>query len=248
MRKRRLSRGGESLMPAVFHWSLIRWLYDVHLRIRRRDAPGEPFRLSDQLTTRDNPAIAIDFASFLFAMCLITRGSLTDLEPGIDSARYFGAFFVYQAIGCLVILVSRVLNDKLMLRKTDNVKAMVEERSVAVACVQAGTTIATALIFAASAAGGEASFGEGILLTLVYWVIGQVRTAPSLLASLEGMPPRTQYLDSATAPRLPCAGAARELRQHHRFPHLALEREPLRHGAPLLNVIPRPLHCLRLLL
>lgn len=163
-----------NLVCVVLWLITFRWMYDFYMRARR-SGMSPPFRLADQLTTRDNPALAIDFASFLFSMCLITRGSLTDLPSG-DPVRYFGTFFAYQAVGCVVIVFSCILNDKLMVRQADNVKAMVEERSVAVACVQAGTTIATALIFAASAAGEDSTFAEGILLTLVYWAIGQVRS------------------------------------------------------------------------
>ena len=36
-----------------------RWFYDLFMRVQRRAAEGQ-FRLADQLTTRDNPAIAID--------------------------------------------------------------------------------------------------------------------------------------------------------------------------------------------
>ena len=179
-----------------------RWLYDLYMRMRRKGAEP-PFNLSNQLTTRDNPTIAIDFSAFLFSMCLITRGSLNGLEPGVDTPRYFGAFFAYQAIGCIVIVISSVLNDKLMLRKICNIKAMVEERSVAVACVQAGMTIASALIFATAGGGEESSFGEGGVMTLIYWLIGQVRApAGSLL-----MPPRrTHVLASLTDSVAPLFG------------------------------------------
>jgi len=172
-----------------------RWLYDLFMRVQRRGV-ADTFRLADQLTARDNPALAIDFASFLFSMCLITRGSLSGDVRVIQPARYFGSFFAYQAVGAVVILIARVLNDKLMLRAVDNIKAMVEERSVAVALVQAGTTIATALIFAASCSGSDSSFGEGLGLTIVYWAIGQ-----------------------------PCrAGAPDQLRQRRQLRHVACTR------------------------
>jgi len=161
-------------LAAVVFWLIVaRWLYDVYMRIRRMGAT-EKFSLANELTKRDNPALAIDFASFLFSICLITRGSLTDLAPVVDNARYFGAFCVYQALGFVVILLSRFLNDKLMLRKVHNVKAMIEDRSVSVGCVQAGATISTALIFSASASGFSQNMAEGIASTLIYWVIGQV--------------------------------------------------------------------------
>ena len=54
-----------------------RWLFDLSMRFWT----GSGFTLADALTTKDNHALAIDYASFLFSMCLITRGSLTDLAP-----------------------------------------------------------------------------------------------------------------------------------------------------------------------
>ena len=158
----------------VIVWLVIaRWMYDGYLRVRG-GAHGFT-TLANELTKKDNPALAIDFASFLLSICIITRGSLTDLEPAIDNARYFGGFAVYQAVGVVALMIARVLNDVVMLRKVGSIEAMIKDCSVSVGCVQAGATVSTALIFAASAGGGEDSnFAEGLAATLVYWIIGQV--------------------------------------------------------------------------
>lgn len=162
------------MLLCVLLWLIAaRWIYDFYMRVR-----GTAYgftTLADELTKKDNPALAIDFASFLLSICIITRGSLTDLHPGMgNDALYFGSFFIYQAIGCVVLVVSRFLNDKLMLRRADNLKEMLAHRSVAVGTVEAGTTIATAIIFSASGSGADVNLGEGIAATLVYWIVGQV--------------------------------------------------------------------------
>jgi uncharacterized membrane protein YjfL (UPF0719 family) len=160
----------------VIVWLVIgRWCYDGYMRFRRRKVQT-PFHLATELTKNDNKAISIDFASFLFSVCWITRGSLTDVPVGgvvSDDGYYFGSFFMYQAIGYVLILAARILNDKLMLRKVDNVKAMVEDKNLGVACAQGGATIATAIIIAASAGGVSVNFGEGIAASLLFWLIGQ---------------------------------------------------------------------------
>ena len=159
---------------AVVVWLILgRWLYDLYMRLRRLGT-SPPFSLATELTKNDNKALSVDFASYLFALCWITRGSLTDVAPAVDDGRYFGSFFVYQAVGYVLILVARILNDKIMLRRVDNVKAMVEDRNIGVACAQAGATIGTAIILAASAGGVSVNFGEGVAATLLFWVIGQV--------------------------------------------------------------------------
>ena len=162
------------MLLSVLVWLILaRWLYDLYMRFR--GAAHGFTTLASELTKKDNPALAIDFASFCFSICVITRGSLTDLQPGQgNDGLYFGSFFLYQTIGCSVLIISRILNDKLMLRRADNVKEMLVNRSVAVGCVEAGTTIATALIFGASCSGADVSLGEGVGATIIYWLVGQV--------------------------------------------------------------------------
>lgn len=208
---------GINLVCVLVWLVLARWLYDGYMRLR---ASSYGFlTLADALTKKDNPALAIDFASFLLSICIIARGSLYDLQPGIETGRcaagrtprapvcpptphpsplsipmpkprprraiclrpsilhyrrYFAAFFIYQAIGVCALVLACVTNDKLMLRKVNNVKAMVADASVAVSCVQAGSTVSTALIFAASSSGISNDFGAGILGAVIYWLIGQV--------------------------------------------------------------------------
>ena len=156
----------------VLVWIIMaRWLYDGYMRVRAK-AYGFT-TLADTLTKKDNPAIAIDFACFLLTICLITRGSLQDSDPA-DAALYFGGFFAYQTIGVALLLFAKVVNDRLILSKVNNLQMMVADASIAVACVEGGVTIATGLNFAAAAGGTDVTFGEGILSTLIYWLIGQV--------------------------------------------------------------------------
>ena len=128
-------------LVVVVLWLVIgRWVYDFYMRFRRRNAQT-PFSLSVELTQNDNKAVAVDFASFLLSLCIITRGSLADLPAGVDDgmwhacvrdgfisqiltarapcaiAKYFGSFFLYQLLGYVLILIARILNDKIMLRK-----------------------------------------------------------------------------------------------------------------------------------
>eukprot|EP00325_Prymnesiales_sp_UTEX-LB-985_P001195 CAMPEP_0174695264 /NCGR_PEP_ID=MMETSP1094-20130205/1675_1 /TAXON_ID=156173 /ORGANISM="Chrysochromulina brevifilum, Strain UTEX LB 985" /LENGTH=756 /DNA_ID=CAMNT_0015891717 /DNA_START=120 /DNA_END=2389 /DNA_ORIENTATION=+ len=161
-----------NLLCVIIWLVLGRWLYDGYMRLRRRDAK-EPFALAEQLTKADNKALAVDFASFLFSLCWITRGSLTDVPAAVDDSRYFGNFFVYQLLGYALIIFARFLNDKIILRKVDNVKAMVEDHNIGVACAQGGATIATSIILGAASGGVAVNLGEGVVATLIYYFIGQ---------------------------------------------------------------------------
>ena len=63
-----------------------------------------------------------------------------------------------------------------MLRAVTNTVTIVDEGNVAAACVEAGATVASALVIAAAASGYDPrdDFGEGLQAALLYWVLGQV--------------------------------------------------------------------------
>ena len=158
-----------------------RYLYDYYQRLLRRgktvqhEGAEVPYSLDVELVKRDNKASAIDFASFILAIGMITYGSLSDVSPE-DSGRYFYTYFAYQGLGVVGIVAARALNDAVVLRSVVNVNSIVDDRNVAAALVEAGATIASALIVLASASGydPDRDFGEGIAACVLYWVIGQV--------------------------------------------------------------------------
>mmetsp|Transcript_6781 Transcript_6781/g.17585 ORF Transcript_6781/g.17585 Transcript_6781/m.17585 type:complete len:703 (+) Transcript_6781:106-2214(+) len=163
-------------LVAMVVWLVLgRWLYDGYMRVRL--GPSSTFSLAEQLTKQDNKALAVDFAAFLFSLCWITRGALSGLKAGVDDARYFGSFFAYQILGYCLILVTRYINDKCILRTVENLTEIVEHKNVGVACAQGGATIATAIIISAAAAGEDAALselGEGLGATLLFWIVGQL--------------------------------------------------------------------------
>ena len=83
-----------SLLVVVFWYMLCRYLYDGYYRL---SGIVPDFRLAEHLTKRDNPALAIQFAAFVFSIGLITRGSLQSLPIEYDKlGEYFYTFFAYQ--------------------------------------------------------------------------------------------------------------------------------------------------------
>ena len=55
----------------------------------------------------------------------------------------------------------------------DNITEMVEKHNIGVASAQAGATVATSIIIAASAGGVSTSWADGFTATLLFWAIGQ---------------------------------------------------------------------------
>jgi len=161
------------MLIAVTVWIVAgRWFFDGYMRMRT-SGTAKTFSLAEVLTKEDNKAVGVDFACFLFSLCWITRGSLQDLPAGTDDTRYFGAFFVYQIIGYVLIAIARLINDRLILRSVDNTAELVQKKNIGVACAQGGSTIATAVIIAAAAGGVSVNFWAGVGATFLYWAVGQ---------------------------------------------------------------------------
>ena len=148
------------------------------------------FNLDRQLSHRDNKAVATSFMGFLFALGLIISRELTSpvsnsIGEAVD-APWMGQLgnavladflntSLWAVLGAVLLLLSRIVNDKLILPAFSNRKELLEDGNVGVGAVQAGSYIATALIITA-VLGGE--FVEGLLnevaLALVWFVISQV--------------------------------------------------------------------------
>jgi uncharacterized membrane protein YjfL (UPF0719 family) len=141
-----------------------------------------PYKLSDQLTKHDNRAIALSFAGYLFGVSIIFAG-IMGFPSAIKTAenefmfmlKDMGSTVLWSLIGTLLLLSSRVVNDKLLLPKFSNVKELEQDKNVGVGAVQAGTYIATALIVTGSLAGeGQGGFLLALGMALLYFVISQL--------------------------------------------------------------------------
>jgi len=140
-----------------------------------------PFSINDQLTKEDNKAIAVSFSGYVFGVLIILLGifnSGTIVEGGIhtpiDLAKDLLATVIWGIIGILLLNLSRVINDKMLLRKFDNVKELVTDKNVGTGAVLFGSYIGSALIVRAAIYGESAGWTIDIISTLLYFVIGQI--------------------------------------------------------------------------
>lgn len=139
------------------------------------------YNLNEQLTKKDNRAIALSFSGYLFAVAIILAGVLgspsTILETesaGMYLLKDIGNTVLWSMIGILLLLLSRVINDRFLLPHFDNVKELETDRNIGVGAVQGSTYIATALIISGSLYGeDEGGFITSLLLTLLYFVLSQ---------------------------------------------------------------------------
>jgi uncharacterized membrane protein YjfL (UPF0719 family) len=127
-----------------------------------------PYKINEELTDKDNLAIALTMCGYYFGAVAIFIGALAGPSQGFtnDLIQVGG----YSILGLLFLNASRFLNDKVMLSKFSNVEQLSKEQNVAVGAVQFGTYVATGLI----AAGAVTGTGGGVITAIVFFVLGQL--------------------------------------------------------------------------
>lgn len=147
------------------------------------------YRLQEQLTDTDNPAIGTVLAGYLagLAIPLLALIATPGHEPedlvgvGIDLLE----LAIYGVVSVVLLQLSTWVNDRLILRGFDNRKELIQDRNVGVAVVIAGSCLATGLVLGGAMGGqvvpgflGEdpgllARLGHGLLATVAFFVAGQ---------------------------------------------------------------------------
>ena len=127
-----------------------------------------PYKINDELTQKDNLAIALTMSGYYFGIVAIFVGAFLGPSQGfiIDLVTVGG----YSVLGIVLLNLSRYINDKLILRKFCNIEQLTKEHNTAVGAVQFGTYIATGLI----AAGAVMGTGGGVITAIVFFALGQI--------------------------------------------------------------------------
>mgnify|MGYP001803282262 CR=1 FL=1 len=127
-----------------------------------------PYKINHELTKKDNLAVAVSMCGYYFGTVAIFVGALFGPSQGfVKDLVIVGS---YSIVGLIFLNLSRIINDKIILRKFSNVKQLTEEHNVAVGAVQFGTYVATGLI----AAGAVTGTGGGLETAVAFFVLGQI--------------------------------------------------------------------------
>ncbi|MEM1201665.1 MAG: DUF350 domain-containing protein [Acidobacteriota bacterium] len=125
------------------------------------------FVLKKELFENDNPALATAVAGYYLGLVLAVGGLLSGPSTGlVDDLLDIG---IYGFAAVVLLNLSAWINDRVILRKFDNQKEILDDRNVGTGAIEAGSFIATGLMV-----GGAASGQGGDLLTmLAFWGLGQ---------------------------------------------------------------------------
>ena len=139
-----------------------------------------PYNINDQLTQKDNNALAVSLSGYFLAITIIYIGSM--LGPETDELtkdiviKDFLLTAKYSLIGIVLLNVARIINDKIILYKFSNVKEIIEDRNVGTGMVQFGSYVASGLVIAGSIHGqvlGEPGIPD-VLVTVIFFLLGQI--------------------------------------------------------------------------
>jgi uncharacterized membrane protein YjfL (UPF0719 family) len=159
----------ESLLPQVYSVSSLLILFVIIFTVAKlANELLTSYNIDDELTEKDNFALSVSLSGYLFSVVIIFAGALAGPSQGItkDLINVGG----YSLLGIVLLNLSRVINDKVILRKFCNIKEIIEDRNAGVGAVQMGSYIASSLIIA-GAISGE---GGGFLTAIVFFLLGQV--------------------------------------------------------------------------
>lgn len=120
----------------------------------------------NEMMFRDNPALGIRYALFVIAVVFALLG-IFDRSEG-DSGAWL--FTQHALLAVLLIYLSRYLNDWLILYHFSNNREVVQEKNTAVAIVEGATYLASAYVIA----GAFYDWENGLLVALVWYLIGQL--------------------------------------------------------------------------
>ena len=146
-----------------------------------------PYRINEQLSHKDNHALALTIAGYYFGVIATFVGAVYQPLAVIEEDVYkfteeFGwdvlEVFLYSVAGIVALNIARILVDKLVLYKFATEKEIIEDQNAGAGAVEFGVYVAVGLVIAAAIAGGgggaEASVLDDSVRSLVFFALGLV--------------------------------------------------------------------------
>ncbi len=131
-----------------------------------------PYKLSEQLTTADNPAVGMSLAGYYISVLIVCIGPLRT-APSAETVPLWKDLLItggWALLGIVLLNAARILVDKVLLTDFSVVKEIVEDRNIGTGAVEMGAYVASGLVVAAALQGQ----GGGPHTALAFFALGQV--------------------------------------------------------------------------
>lgn len=126
-----------------------------------------PYSVDEELTAKDNPALALSLAGYFSAVTIVYLSALMGPSQGLGMDLITSGG--YALLGIALLGLSYVVNDKLIFSKFHNIKEIIEDQNLGTGSLLFGTYLASGLIAGASVHGE----GGGPLTVIVSFALGQ---------------------------------------------------------------------------
>ena len=127
-----------------------------------------PFAIDDELTTKDNLALAISLAGYFLGVIIIFVGAM--VGPSYGLTKDLTLIGGYSLLGIVLLNLARLINDHVLLPRFSSDLELVRDQNAGVGLAQFGSYIASALIIAGSISGE----GGGFLTAIAFFGLGQL--------------------------------------------------------------------------
>ena len=136
-----------------------------------------PYKISQQLTTKDNVALALSISGYYLGVIIVFLGAVfqPDAGPVGDNLGFTSDYWqevlnvlIYSAVGIVILNVARIVVDRVVLYQFSTEKEIIEDRNAGTGAVEFGVYVAVSLVIAGSISGE----GGGPEHSLVFLALG----------------------------------------------------------------------------
>ena len=160
-----------------------------------------PYRINDQLRTKDNVALALSITGYYLGIVIVFVGAVYQpfaliVDGGLGFTTDYWQdvleVFLTSLAGIAVLNVARIAVDKLVLYQFSTEKEIIEDRNAGAGAVEAGVYVAVSLVIAGSVSGegggpetSLAFAALGLLTLVLYTLFYQITTSFSIHTEIE---------------------------------------------------------------
>ena len=131
-----------------------------------------PYRLTEEMTARDNPALGMSVAGYYLAVIVVCMGPLLTPAEDVTAPLWQDLLATggYTLMGIILLNAARLIVDVVLLPDFSTVKEIVEDRNAGMGAVELGSYVASGLVIAGALHGR----GGGPETALAIFFVGQV--------------------------------------------------------------------------
>jgi uncharacterized membrane protein YjfL (UPF0719 family) len=131
------------------------------------------YNVKEELVEKDNTALAIALIGYYFALVLAIGGVMSGDSRGLDGDLIDIA--IYGPLTIILLNLSRILNDRLILRKFRVRDELIEDQNTGTGAVVFAGYIATGLVINGAVSGVAVLDATGsVISTVVFWALSQI--------------------------------------------------------------------------